>query len=172
MWSYGHCVLVTFNTRFMHQHTILLLNIIIKEQSSSDALIYSINKSTYNFFLLGSFTGVAHYFDALFWHPHASSQHYVPVSPLRAIQFQMRWEHRRLSALRRARTRDRCRYRIPSPRQQPLSYCVPTKPHRNSRLLFFKISRTYGNPVKQRKRNQSTITWIHIQSTLYFNIEP
>ena len=49
---------------------------------------------------------IAHYFDALFWHPHASSQHYVPVSPLRAIQFQMRWEHRRLSALRWAQTRD------------------------------------------------------------------
>ena len=37
------------------------------------------------FFLLDGFTGAVHYFDALFWHPHASSQHYVPVSSKRAI---------------------------------------------------------------------------------------
>ena len=69
------------------------------------------------FFLLGSSTGVSHYFGAIFWHPHASSQHYFPASPPRAIQFLFRWEQRRLSVPTRAQTRDLCRCRIPSVRQ-------------------------------------------------------
>ena len=76
-------------------------------------------------FFTRSFRGIAHYFDALFWHPHASSQHYIPVSPLRAIQLLMLWEQRRLSVPRRARIRDLCRCRIPSARQKPLGYDDP-----------------------------------------------
>ena len=85
----------------------LLNNVIIKPTVLLTLII---------FFLLGSFTGVAHHFDALFWHPHASSQHYVTVLPIRAIQFLMRcWEQR--SVQRRARSRNLCRCRIPSARQ-------------------------------------------------------
>ena len=61
-----------------------------------------------NFFLIGNLTGVVHglmhYFDT---HTHYYNIKYVSVSPPRAIQFQIRWEHRRPSAPKWTRSRDR-----------------------------------------------------------------
>ena len=78
-------------------------------------------------------------FNASFWHQYALSEHYISVivSPPRAMQFQMHWEHRRLNAPWWKRSLVISRFRLCITQRYRLNYPNP----------YFKYAQKYVHCV-------------------------